>query len=74
MGRGRDAPTSVCTHHLLVALGLLGELGHVDIVGTRHDEWARKDGGDIRIMPAKVIDDENSLSLSNNATRSRHLR
>jgi hypothetical protein len=47
VGRGRDAPTSVCTHHLLVALGLLGELGHVDIVGTRHDEWARKDGGDI---------------------------
>ena len=37
-GEGRGASTSVCAHHLLVALGLLGELGHVDIVGAGHTD------------------------------------
>jgi len=35
-GRRGAASSARCTHHLLVALGLLGELGHVDVVGAGH--------------------------------------
>ena len=39
------ASSARCTHHLLVALGLLGELGHVDVVGAGHVAELEQSGG-----------------------------
>ena len=59
-GRRGAASSARCTHHLLVALGLLGELGHVDVVGAGHaaegngDDLKRGRGGGARAQAADL--------------------